>query len=49
MAAMSALSPVKGAVGSKLAAAAEAEDVEEEEPEPLSLLVGMVLGLALPV
>ena len=48
---MSALSPVRGAVGSKLAAAAEAECVEDELPpeDPPSVLEGLVLGLALPV
>lgn len=46
IAAMSALRPVKGAVGSKLAAAAEAEDVEDEPPPVAD---GSEAGLALPV
>jgi hypothetical protein len=44
---MSALRPVRGAVGSKLETAAPAEAEEDDEPPPVD--EGLALGLALPV
>lgn len=49
IAAMSALRPVRGAVGSKLTAAAPEEALDEEDEEPLPVAVGFWLGLAWPV
>jgi len=49
IAAMSALRPVRGAVGSKPAAAAEADDVDDDPEEPPPVAVGFEAGFALPV
>jgi hypothetical protein len=48
MAAMNALRPVRGSVGSKLVTAAPAEADEEEALEPPPLDEGLLLGLAFP-